>query len=213
LTGLRSLLVAAGVLLAAPAGAAAATLEADRACYFNRGEAALTGSGYAPDSQVTFTVNGRTLRATVNSDAAGELDVTYEPPKTATERRLVIRATDAEGNSGRTTIHVTRKRRVTADPSTTSNVRTWKAVFRLYGFGSGRAYIHYLNPKGRHKKTVRLGRLRGPCGRLKSDKRRVMPFKRPQFGLWRLQFDTSRRFDRDTRRARVLSVRVYRGSN
>ena len=208
---MRSLLVAAALLLTAPAGAAAATLDADSSCYFNRSEAELTGRGYAPDSQVRFTVNRERLPTTVTSDSEGELAVTYEPPRASTERRLVIRATDAEGNTGRTTIYVTRKRRILAKPATTDNVRRWKAVFRLYGFGSGRAYIHYVNPKGRLKKTVRLGRLRGPCGRLKTDKRRVMPFKRPQFGLWRLHFDTRRRFDRDEPNARVIPVRVYRG--
>ena len=87
---------------------------------------------------------------------------------------------------------------MTADPDSSSNVRTWKAVLSLFGFGDGKAFIHYLNPNGVLKKTVRLGRLRGPCGRLKTGERRVMPFENPQFGVWRLQFDTRRRYDRDT---------------
>lgn len=208
---LRRALPLTGLLLALPSSALAATLDAPRSCYPVGGEATLTGSGYAPESQIRFTVNGDPLRETVSSDAAGDVRVTYTPPRVRAERRLVIRATDAEGTYARTTIYVTRKLRVTADPDSSSNVRTWRAVFRLYGFGRGKAYIHYINPKGRLKKTVRLGRLIGPCGRLKSSKRRVMPFDDPQFGFWKLQFDTRRRYSKNTVRKRVIPVRVYRG--
>ena len=209
MTRLLSLSIGVGLVLAAPAGAA--TLDAGRSCYFNSNLARLSGSGFAPDSPVTFTVNGRPLNATATTDSAGDFLVKYDPPRTETERRLVLRATDSEDTSARTTIFVTRRRAVMADPDSSENVRTWRAVMRLFGFGRGRAYIHYRNPNGNHKKTVRLGRLRGPCGRLKTDKRRVMPFRDPQFGVWRLQFDTSRKFDRDTVNKRVIPVRVFRG--
>ena len=204
--------LAVGVLLASPAAAGAATLDANRSCYFNSHLARLTGTGFAPNSPITFTVNGRTIGQSVVSDSAGGVMVTYDPPRVRSgQRKLVIEATDSEDTSASTRIVVSRRRQVTADPHTTSNVRTWRAVFRLFGFRRGRAYIHYVNPDGRHRKTVRLGRLRGPCGRLKTEKRRVMPFRNPQFGVWRLQFDTRRRYDRDTNRKRVIPVRIYRG--
>lgn len=209
MTRLLSLSIGAGLVLAAPAGAA--TLDAGKSCYFNNNLARLSGSGFAPDSPVTFTVNGRPLNATATTDSAGDFLVKYDPPRTETERKLVLRATDSEDTSARTTIFATRRRSVTADPDRSSNVRTWRAVMRLFGFGRGRAYIHYLNPNDRHKKTVRLGRLRGPCGRLKTEKRRVMPFRDPQFGVWRLQFDTHRKYDQDTVKKRVIPVRVFRG--
>jgi hypothetical protein len=210
-TRLRSLSILVGLALAGPAAADAATLDANRSCYGNANLAELAGSGFAPDSPITFTVNGRELRQTVTSDTAGDVLVKYDPARTRIERKLVIRATDSSGESARTTIFVSPKRRVTADPDSSPNVRTWRAVFTLFGFGDGRAFIHYVNPNGVHKKTVRLGRLRSPCGRLKTDERRVMPFDNPQFGIWRLQFDTRRRYDEDTERKRVIPVRVYRG--
>ena len=209
MTRLLSLSIGAGLVLAAPAGAA--TLDAGKSCYFNNNLARLSGSGFAPDSPVTFTVNGRPLNATATTDSAGDFLVKYDPPRTETERKLVLRATDSEDTSARTTIFATRRRSVTADPDRSSNVRTWRAVMRLFGFGRGRAYIHYLNPNDRHKKTVRLGRLHGPCGRLKTEKRRVMPFRDPQFGVWRLQFDTHRKYDQDTVNKRMIPVRVFRG--
>jgi hypothetical protein len=100
---------------------------------------------------------------------------------------------------------------VTAHPAEADDVRTWKAVLGLYGFGSGKAFIHYVNPRGKFKKTVRLGRLRGPCGRLRTSKRRVMPFRDPQFGFWHLQFDTHRRYHAKRKDNHIVAVKVFRG--
>jgi hypothetical protein len=211
LSRLVSLSIGVGLLLATPAVSTAATLDAGKSCYFNNSAARLSGSGFAPNSQITFTANGNRINTSVNSNAAGDFLVEYEPRHTSTQRKVVIRATDSEDTSASVTIWVTRKRKVTADPDHAANVRTWEAVLKLFGFGRGRAYIHYRNPKDRLKKTVRLGRLRGPCGRLKTDKRRVMPFDDPAFGKWRLQFDTHRRYKRDRTRSRVIPVQVFRG--
>jgi hypothetical protein len=207
----RSLVVVFALLFALPAVAQAARLSAGKSCYPNGDKAHLTGRGFAPDSPIQFSVNGRRLSANVTSDSQGDVSVTYTPSPTDTERKLVIRATDSEDNSGSTTIFVTHELRVTADPATSNNVRTWRAVFRLFGFGLGKGYIHYINPHGDFKKTVKLGRLRGPCGRLKSTRRRVLPFRNPQFGFWKLQFDTRRHFHSSTKRKRVIPVKVYRG--
>ena len=211
MTRLLFLSIGVGLILTLPATAGAATLDAGKSCYFNNHLARLSGTGFAPDSPISFTVNGRPLNATATTDSAGNFLVRYDPPRTRTQRKLVLTATDSEDTSAGTTIFVSRKRAVTADPDRSPNVRTWRAVIRLFGFGRGRAFIHYVNPKGRHKKTVGLGRLRGPCGRLKTDKRRVMPFRDPAFGIWRLQFDTTRRYDQDTQNKRVIPVRVFRG--
>jgi hypothetical protein len=211
LSRLRSFVVAIALALVLPAAAHAASLTASKSCYPNGSKAQLVGTGFAPESPMEFTVNGRRLPADVTSDEAGDVEVVYTPPATRTERRLVIRATDSEGTSAAKTIFVTRRMRVTADPTRAPNVSTWRAVFRLFGFGRGTAYVHYVNPDREFKKTVRLGRLRGPCGRLRTRRRRVLPFRDPQYGYWRLQFDTRKRYSRRTQRKRVIPVRVYRG--
>jgi hypothetical protein len=197
--------------LLVPTAASAATLDAGKSCYFNDNVAQLSGSGFASDSSIVFTVNGERIDQSVTSDPAGEVFVRYDPPPTRRERRLVIEATDSEDTSARTTIRVSAKRRVTARPDHADDVRKWRAVMRLFGFGRGRAFIHYLNPNDKHKKTVRLGRLHGPCGRLKTDKRLVMPFPNPQFGTWHLQFDVRRRYDPDRKRKQTIPVEVFRG--
>lgn len=196
-------------MLVLPATAHAATLTAGKSCYPNGDDARLVGRGYTPESNITFTVNSRTLKQQVQSAADGTLEVDYSPRKTSTERKLVIRATDQDGHTGRETIFVTARFHVTAHPASSKNVEKWKAVFGLFGFGHGKAYIHYVNPKGHFKKTVKLGRLHGPCGRLTTTKRRVMPFRDPQYGPWQLQFDTHRRYRKNIDRKQVLHVTVY----
>lgn len=203
--------MALALFIALPAVAHAATLDTAKSCYPNGTVAELSGSGFAPDSEIVFTVNGRRLSERVVSDPSGNVAVRYTPARASVERRLVIRATDEADTSASVTIYVTPRLRVLTDDERSDNVRTWKAVFRLFGFGRGKAYIHYVNPKGRWKKTVRLGRLQGPCGRLRTSKRRVMPFDRPQFGFWKLQFDTRARYDKDTARKRVIRVKIFRG--
>jgi hypothetical protein len=212
LTRLRSLALAAGLVASLPAGAHAATVATDRSCYPNGADATLRGTGFAPYSGVSFTVNGKPLAANVTTDAEGAFEGTYEPPATRTESRLVLAATDSAGTSARAALRVTRRLRVTVAPPRGRNVRSWRAVFRLFGFGARRkAYVHYVGPNGELRRTVRLGRLRGPCGRLKTSKRRVLPFAHPGFGWWRLQFDTHRRYRPEAGAKRVRRVRVYRG--
>jgi hypothetical protein len=208
---LLALSIGAGLVLTAPGAAAAATLDAGKSCYFNNSRARLSGTGFASNSQIAFTANGKPINASINSNSSGDFLVKYEPRHTDTERRVVIRATDEDGTSARTTITVTRKRRVTAHPNHADDVETWRAVIKMFGFGDGTAFIHYRNPNGVLKKTVRLGKLRGACGHLETDKRRVMPFDNPQFGKWRLQFDTHRHFDKDRAKKRVIPVKVFRG--
>lgn len=172
----------------------------------------MSGDGFAPDGPVTFTVNNRRISGEVITNGDGHFEATYTPPASQTESKVVIRATDAQETTAKTKLVVTRERSVTAVPDTTNNVRTWKAVFKLYGFGAGKkVFIHYIGPNGTLRKTVGLGRLRGPCGRLKTSKRRVLPFSNPDFGTWKLQFDTRRHFSRNTAKKRVIPVRVFRG--
>ena len=80
-----------------PAAAEAASLTAQKTCFKNGSRVPLLGTGFAPESTIRFAVNGRTLNQLVTSDEAGDVDVTYTPPETDGERRLVIRATDEEG--------------------------------------------------------------------------------------------------------------------
>jgi len=190
----------------------AASLEASQACYPNGKKVSLSGAGFAPEDPVTFKVNGRKIGGSAITDADGSFRANYPPPTAETEDRLVIRATDSVGTTAKTVVFVTVRRGFRANPDTTTNVRTWRAVFKLFGFGAGRkAFVHYIDPDGKHRKTIKLGRLKGPCGRLKTERRRVLPFRNPDTGRWKLQFDTRRRFSRKTTNKRVIPVKVFLG--
>lgn len=192
------------------AGAQAATLSVAKACYFNGEKALLTGTGFAPDGPISFTVNGSRIQASVTTNGEGRFEATYPPPPSNTQSRLVIRATDGAGTSASAVLNVSRQRAVFAEPSSTSNVRTWRAVFKFFGFSRGKLFVHYVKPNGKLKKTIELGKLQAPCGKLRTSKRRVLPFKNPEFGTWKLQFDTRRSYSRGTKNRRVIPVRVFR---
>jgi hypothetical protein len=80
------------------------------------------------------------------------------------------------------------------------NPSSLRVRFSVFGFAlaaPGRSvYVHYIRPNGKRKKTVRLGKARGVCGKIeRTAKRRLFPF-RAERGNWKLQFDTSKRYRR-----------------
>ena len=201
---LASLLVVTTLLAAVPAAAEAAKLDTSRPCYRPGETLRLTGTGFAPDSAVTISVNGERVGSLQSDDEGrigGDLTVPLDPP------RLVVRARDPKRNKASKVLF---GRHVTMRPRRADNATTWQAVFRLFGFFDGRAFVHYISPNGAHKKTVPLGELRGRCGKLRTERRRVLPFKRPALGDWRLQIDTRRVFDPDTEMKRTIVVNVFR---
>lgn len=212
MTGLRPLSLALGLLLSLPAVAQAASLRPAESCYFHGTQAQVGAEGFEPDGRIDLTLGGHAI-GTLETDASGAADVRInlsELPKNVGQRSLTLEATDSGGESAQTVVYVSRRRAVFAHPRTSTNARRWRARFRLFGFGSGRAFLHYVNPNGGHVKTVKLGALREPCGRIRTRKRRVLPVANPEYGTWRLQFDTRRKYRRKTANRRVIPVRVYR---
>jgi hypothetical protein len=60
--------------------------------------------------------------------------------------------------------------------------------------------------------TKRYGRARGPCGTLSTRTQRY-PGGRPQFGLYRVQYDASRSYGEPTRPRLVTRLRIFRTSH
>jgi hypothetical protein len=77
------------------------------------------------------------------------------------------------------------------------------------GEGRPAVYLHTVDPRGRLRRTARLGRATGACGDLTSRRRTLLPF-RPVRGTWRLQLDPWRTYRRTTRPRVVQPVRVVR---
>jgi len=207
---MRRALVLSLMLAATPTTASAATLTTDTSCYQETGEVVLSGAGYTPLTTVSVARDSKPL-GTADTDANGAFQRKFETPelpRSRRERLYELSATDAL-NVAYTRYRATK---VFADfAPAAGNPKTLKVRFSINGFGlvSRRpsVFLHYVNPRGRSRRTVRLGLATGICGLIsKTRERRLFPFD-PERGNWILQFDTNRRYVRGSRRSKFPWVR------
>lgn len=206
--------------LALPVAAPAATVATDRACYpADRGQAALVrGEGFAPGGQVLVLVNGGIVASTT-ADALGVATASVEVPDPPEEGRgaheTEFRIALQQGGTTAETRARSARRLADFSPDR-GDPAGLRVRFSAFGFGLARAagqrppsiYVHYVDPKGKHRRTVRLGTGRGPCGSIARTARRpLFPFL-PRNGRWTLQFDTRRRYARATSRSTFAWDRV-----
>ncbi len=210
--------VTAALLL--PAAASAATASVDRACYAgdDGADLVLSGSGFAPGEQVQLMVAGGIVGVT-DADASGNVSTPFkvpEPPETGPSKHdkgyeiaLVQGAVKATATF--------RSARVLADFSPgNGNPSTLRVRFSAYGFGIATAtgqpmpkvYAHYVDPKGKVRRTITLGTGSAPCGTIARTKlRKLFPFS-PRAGKWTLQFDTNAAYHRGTGVSRFLFYKI-----
>lgn len=204
------LIAALALLLAAPASAAAATLDTDRSCYREGSRVRLSGEGYTPGSPIAISLRGEPYGAT-QADGQGRIEAIGRAPAIRDPfESLSLRATDARdpNRQGTAVLRIT-KLGVAITPRRGGRPNR-RVTFRARGFTErGPLYLHYLTPGGRLYDTVRLGRLKGSCGTL-AVRRELIPSPRARAGRWRLRFDTERRYSARTRPQVRLAVRVRR---
>ncbi len=211
-------LALAAALVAAPA-AVAATLSTSTRCYQELQDVVITGAGYAPTSKVAISREGQPF-GTADADAAGAFTVKFpadELARGAREGVFTLTATDAALNTASTRY---RTSKIFADFSPAQgDPRTLKVRFEVNGFGllrrNASVYLHYVNPRGRSVRDVRLGTARGTCGKIRRTRlRHLFPFPEPERGRWILQFDTNSTYTRATSRSPYIWVRkpveIYR---
>lgn len=195
-------LLAAAVAAAAPARAA--QVQTDRGCYLQTQSTNVTvsGSGFAAARPYAVALDGKPLSGgAAATDANGAMQGTISPPSLTAQQHEHIfdLAVSADDVSADTKFTVTR---FLADFSPSRHVAPDSRVrFSVYGFGLARAnpavYLHYADPAGHLRATVRLGRARGQCGSIgRTARHRLFPFHAPRHGKWRLQFDTSKAYRR-----------------
>lgn len=202
------------VLVSSAAGAAGAhaapTLKTDARCYQEKQEVIVSGRGFAEFSVVTISRDGTVLGST-ETDAYGTFRTKFstpELPRKAGERRYEISAGDAT-NTAATTYRATR-----IDASfhpRRGNPSTLKVRFSIKGFGLMKrrapVYLHYVRPDGKLARTIRVGRPGGVCGSIAQKPwRRLFAFDTTK-GVWILQFDTRRKYERATSKRRTPWVR------
>lgn len=191
---------ALAVALAAAATTGAATPKAsvvlDPGCYLSGATGLLTGTGFRPDGTWTAKLSGRKRIGTGRIDARGRIRARFTAPAyhgTQGTREMTLSVSD--GPHVASTAFLMTPLDASFSPRT-GDPATLRVRWRVLGVGARRGvYVHYIRPDGAHRRTVRIGTSREPCGSLKTGPIALFPF-RYAFGLWTLQVDTSRRFDR-----------------
>jgi hypothetical protein len=192
---------AAGVLAltlaaAAPAAAPAATLAVSpaKACYISGERVTLSGTGFTPGALANVALDGAAV-GPVPVDTTGNFRTGFRFGSLRGVRARTLTATDSASpaNVGSASFL-----------GSVLSVRVWPADgrpgrrlrIRATGFTSGRRlWAHILRPGFR--RNVRIGRLRGPCGRASVRRRIFMGDAAP--GRYKVQFDTRRRYSPRTR--------------
>ena len=212
----RSASTLAGLVLAAAASAPAAhaaTLALDRGCYLakqaglpNGQTIGVRGDGYTPNAQVNFTL-GTTAIGPLTATPAGAVAGQFQAPALAGDTQFkATRTLTATDGTNQATVPV-ELRRLAADflPSA-GNPRSLRVRFYVYGFGpllavQGKStgqpvYEHLFDPSGRRRATIAVGRTSGPCGDMRTTRRRILPFRTVRNGRWRFVFTTKRVYSR-----------------
>ncbi len=204
-----ALVTLAAAATVAPA-ASAATIQTDTRCYQEQQEVVVRGSGFTPLSTINVARNG-TVFASATADANGAFAGKFATPVTpdeVRERLYQLTATDMINTAA--TSYRSTKIFANFKPDN-GNPATLRVRFTINGFGLAQrrapVYVHYVSPKGKERRSVRLGTASGVCGRIdRTRKRRLFPFD-AEPGTWILQFDTRRKYERATSKRRTPWVR------
>lgn len=195
-SGVLSALAAATVLLAIAPAAHAASAEPLKECFLSvapdRTEPVpVAASGFPPGAAVEVRIDGAS-RTVTTADASGRLTGTLPAPYQARRERsftIDLIQRDNPANAVRLRSRVTALSVSVRPKSARPNSRVRWSGRGFIGAGTVRA--HYVKA-GRERKTIRLARPRGACGRF-SVRRRQFPF-RPSVGRWTVQIDQQRAF-------------------
>ncbi len=213
-------IAAALVALALAASAQAAQIRVDRGCYpgTDTVPVKVTGEGYVGGEPFMVLIDGGVV-SSGTADAAG--NVAFEmtaPPPPERGKQAYDAGYKLEIKQGPVTSSTQfRTAQVFSDFNPgTGDLATLRVRFSAFGFGLAtppggkqpEIFVHYIDPKGKARKTISLGRGNGPCGSIRrTAKRRLFPF-RPSDGTWALQFDTQRRYVKGTPRSRFVWDRL-----
>jgi hypothetical protein len=200
-------LVAAAALALPAAAHAAPTIQADLPCYSPGQPMALTGTGFAPGTDVSLMMQLAGARGhnfvapkdPLHADVLGGITGRLAAPDLASDNdsreTVTLTANDATGVATTQFLLTNVDVRVIPWFSGRANPRAL-TTFRIIGWQPYRkVYAHYfLNRK--RLKTVELGSVSGPCGDL-TKKMRQFPFRPVPAGRYTIRFTGTRFFDPD----------------
>jgi hypothetical protein len=209
-----TILATAVATLAVPAAASAATLtvKPKRACYGSGHVVNLLGTGFTRERTkgVRITRDGDPLgeKSSVNTDATGAFNATLDLGQPRGRRTSIYTATDTTDPmlTASTQITVTA---LSLQVGPLRGIAGNRINIRTVGFTSGETLWAHVR-RGNRTRNLRIGRLKGPCHRLRA-RRRLIP-RRPSLGTYSIQFDTFRKYQADRDQRRILTVTVTRDS-
>ncbi|MDP9136411.1 MAG: hypothetical protein M3N56_16475 [Actinomycetota bacterium] len=184
----------AAVALTAPAAASAATLSVDKPCYGAGERVQFSGTGYTPNGSVALSVSGQQL-GLGNANPVGEFAASLGAPAIDGKQRTdTFTATDQANLSLTASVPVLLTAlNVTVKPKNGNPGKLKRIVAR--GFTTGTTlYAHVL--RGKTKRNVKVGRLKGPCKTLTTH-RRLFSLD-AKTGVYRVQFDARRKYSAQT---------------
>lgn len=189
-------------MLVAPSAASAASVGAvpAKACYRAGERITLNGAGYTPNQGVTITSDGTALGSSI-ATPSGTFSGTLTVGVASGEKVKTYAGIDQSNpaNVGSVQLRISALT-VNLKPKKGPPNRRFKIGAR--GFTTGkRLYAHVV--KGRFRRTVKIGRLKGACHKVKARKR-LFP-ENVATGLYRVQFDSKRKYSKRTK------VKVVRG--
>lgn len=189
----RSLAVAASlVALAAPAAASAATLTVtpQKPCYSTGESVHLIGSAFTPSGSASITRDGTPV-GSLNTDANGAFDGVLTLAQNRGSQAKTYTATDGTNPTLTASAQITVSAvRVSLKPLKGNPRRRLR--INAKGFTTGRTlWAHVV--RGRSKRNLKIGRLRGACGDLRA-RRRLLP-RNTRLGVYTIQFDTFRGYN------------------
>jgi hypothetical protein len=184
----------AALALAAPAAAPAATLSVDKPCYGAGERVQFSGAGYTPNGSVALSVSGQQL-GLGSANPVGEFAAALGAPEIDGKQRTdVFTATDQANLSLTATVPVLlTSLNVRVTPKNGDPSKPKRIVAR--GFTTGKTLYAHVR-RGKAKRNVRIGRLKGACKTLSVTRRLFSPDARP--GLYKVQFDARRKYSADT---------------
>ena len=205
----RSLAVAAGALaLAIPSAASAAELvvSPQKSCYSSGESVNLLGTGFSPLGSATVTRDG-SLLGSLNTDGTGAFNGVLTLAQNSGRQTKTYTATDNTDSSITASAQIVVSAVVVGlKPASGAPGRILRINAR--GFTTGKTLWAHIK-RGKSKRTIRLGRLKGACGSLKTRKR-LLP-QNAALGVHTLQFDTFRRYNPRQRVRDRYTITVTRG--
>jgi hypothetical protein len=206
----------AALTLTAAAGASASAAEAKAqirltpGCFLSGASGQLHGSGFDPNATWTAKLSGTHEIGSGRTSDHGTIAASFTAPfyggRTGT-RPITLSVTD--GPHVASTTFLMSPLAASFSPQK-GNPATMRVRWRVLGIGPNRGvYVHYIQPNGKLKRTVRIGTSDRVCGALKTGPIALFPF-RYSFGTWTFQVDASHKFSAATTPRLAIQFQVAR---